>query len=535
MASLGPKAVVCYICGRKYGTSSITIHEPQCLKKWHMENNQLPKRMRRRAPIRPQGFGSFSQGGNRRTIGDEIDAMNELSYQSSQKQLIPCENCGRTFLPDRLSVHQRSCRPGNVHKQSRSSFGGGNGTRQSTSRGGTGNGFQESRAAPVRPKTVVCYICGREFGTSSISIHEPQCLKKWKIENNNLPKHMRRPVPSKPDMLPSLSGNNEEDRERMNMMAYESAKQQLLPCPNCGRTFLPDRLNVHLKSCKPSAKTMPAFQNNRFGSFEQNNYDPTNQEHSQTFQPQKPKTPSRMNEFNKRQVHSRKQAKQSQQSNMKNNPAANSRPPSQPQSNVGLPKKRSVHFSKTTPAGGRFANPGGHDSSGFNDQEAFGEQGGSSGTLVPCFKCGRTFAEERISKHQSICNSTKQRKVFNASKKRVEGTEMAAYNRSGRANKPTPKPKSNWRKNHEDFVSAIRNAKKAQDYVKKGGNLADLPPPPPSENPDYVFCKYCTRRFAPETAARHIPKCATTANRPAPPKQRAIPLGTRYNRSSRYR
>ncbi len=90
----------------------------------------------------------------------------------------------------------------------------------------------------------------------------------------------------------------------------------------------------------------------------------------------------------------------------------------------------------------------------------------------------------------------------------------------------------------EDFVRAIRDAKKVQQYVKKGGNLADLPPPPPSENPDYVFCKHCTRRFAPETAARHIPKCATTFNRPAPPKQRAIPLGggrTRGNFGGRAR
>ncbi len=27
------------------------------------------------------------------------------------------------------------------------------------------------------PKGMICYICGREFGASSITIHEPQCLK----------------------------------------------------------------------------------------------------------------------------------------------------------------------------------------------------------------------------------------------------------------------------------------------------------------------------------------------------------------------
>ena len=49
-----------------------------------------------------------------------------------------------------------------------------------------------------RPPTVICYICGREFGTKSIDIHEPQCLKKWHNENDQLPKNMRRPEPKKP-------------------------------------------------------------------------------------------------------------------------------------------------------------------------------------------------------------------------------------------------------------------------------------------------------------------------------------------------
>lgn len=37
--------------------------------------------------------------------------MNEAAWQSAQAQLIPCQNCGRKFAPDRLPVHQRSCKP----------------------------------------------------------------------------------------------------------------------------------------------------------------------------------------------------------------------------------------------------------------------------------------------------------------------------------------------------------------------------------------------------------------------------------------
>jgi len=40
----------------------------------------------------------------------DLEAVNEAAWQASQKQLVPCDLCGRTFLPDRLIVHQRSCK-----------------------------------------------------------------------------------------------------------------------------------------------------------------------------------------------------------------------------------------------------------------------------------------------------------------------------------------------------------------------------------------------------------------------------------------
>ena len=37
--------------------------------------------------------------------------MNEAAWENAKNQLIPCENCGRRFAPDRLDVHQRVCKP----------------------------------------------------------------------------------------------------------------------------------------------------------------------------------------------------------------------------------------------------------------------------------------------------------------------------------------------------------------------------------------------------------------------------------------
>ncbi|XP_004586417.2 zinc finger protein 474 isoform X3 [Ochotona princeps] len=100
-----PPTVVCYICGREYGTKSIAIHEPQCLKKWHNENNLLPKELRRSEPKKPEVRTITAKGFY------DLDALQEAAWTSAQSQLVPCNVCGRTFLPDRLIVHQRSCKP----------------------------------------------------------------------------------------------------------------------------------------------------------------------------------------------------------------------------------------------------------------------------------------------------------------------------------------------------------------------------------------------------------------------------------------
>lgn len=161
--------------------------------------------------------------------------------------------------------------------------------------------------------------------------------------------------------------------------------------------------------------------------------------------------------------------------------------------------------------------------------------------MAACQYCQRHFNEDRLVKHEEVCrrmNSTK-RKIFDASKHRVKGTEAEKYLKKGKTSTTTaPKSvttgvkmpqatknsgdkKSSWRKKHEEFIAAIREAKKVQAYLAKGGKLSDLPPPPPSENPDYIQCPHCSRRFNESAAERHIPKCANMQhNKPKPQKKR---------------
>lgn len=71
--------------------------------------------------------------------------------------------------------------------------------------------------------------------------------------------------------------------------------------------------------------------------------------------------------------------------------------------------------------------------------QAGDDEKGTKIRLVPCKLCGRKFADDRIQKHQDACkNAQKKRKVFDPSKMRTEGTEMAKYVSKGTHKKDPP-------------------------------------------------------------------------------------------------
>ncbi|XP_063804361.1 zinc finger C2HC domain-containing protein 1C [Pseudophryne corroboree] len=153
-----------------------------------------------------------------------------------------------------------------------------------------------------------------------------------------------------------------------------------------------------------------------------------------------------------------------------------------------------------------------------DNPESLGER------LVTCHLCERRFMEHRLEKHSQICKKMQcnKRKVFDSSKARAKGTDLEQYLQTkGKAPSPVPQVKGNsWRQKHESFMRTIQQARVVQNVIARGGKLSDLPPPPPEENPDYVPCPHCLRRFAPRAAERHIPKCETIKSRPRPPVSR---------------
>lgn len=139
---------------------------------------------------------------------------------------------------------------------------------------------------------------------------------------------------------------------------------------------------------------------------------------------------------------------------------------------------------------------------------------GGDDDRVECAYCHRKFATDRIEKHEQICSrmSSKKKRVFDASKQRLQGTEAAQFV-SKTKNKDEPKPKpSKFKQEHEKLVEALRAARKIQAYekAKEEGKAVGPPPELPKyeiADDDRVPCPYCGRKFGAEAAQKHIAVC----------------------------
>lgn len=231
---------VCYICGREFGSKSLKIHEPQCLRKWRLAN---PKRSRSpcarglQTTITKAGsVSSLSGNVNTSPRNSTVSPLNkEINTRSAScdnlldrtnyvpkvtkgihqiPRMILCYLCGKQFTTHSLLIHEKQClkrweaqkrleQAEKIQKEKQSKKRHSvhlpvtikidraveeNNNKEMPKRSGsygdllspdTAN-FSEERYMPSKPALVVCYLCGREYGSASISIHEKQCQKKWK-------------------------------------------------------------------------------------------------------------------------------------------------------------------------------------------------------------------------------------------------------------------------------------------------------------------------------------------------------------------
>ncbi|KAK3252611.1 hypothetical protein CYMTET_38101 [Cymbomonas tetramitiformis] len=112
-----------------------------------------------------------------------------------------------------------------------------------------------------RPRMLMCYLCGREYGTKSLPIHIPQCQRKWIAVEEQKPKKERRPLPPEPKMQLDevVKGKGEYNIDAFNEQMYDTWEtQSLITCPHCGRSFTDSAMKHHKKSCTAAKPAKPA-------------------------------------------------------------------------------------------------------------------------------------------------------------------------------------------------------------------------------------------------------------------------------------
>ena len=320
-----------------------------------------------------------------------------------------------------------------------------------------GGGVQWSK-----PPGLVCHICGREYGTTSLAIHLPQCAQLWKDRQKLLPRSERRPVPKAPMSITDITAMKVDSKDvdamdrfnRQQMDAFTS--KSLLPCQHCGRRFLEEKLPIHQRSCtadKPAAAV---------GS------------------------------------HRLKQAEPVGKAAQGAAGAVRA---------VGALAPYSS-YQEAKGAEDVIVSSKGYDLS----QLALDAAAAAASDMVPCSLCGRKFTSDRVGRHEAVCTGSQVKAV----QRPPAAVASAGPARSSVGGKDGGK----WKAEHSEFVQAIQYAKKLTAMQKAGVDIAALPPPPPAANVDYIECPHCLRRFNRTAGERHIPACANTINKPKPPPQR---------------
>jgi len=132
-------------------------------------------------PEPPKKFDEIVAGGK-----VNWDEYNDQAFKEyNEKALVPCDGCGRTFLPDSLIKHQKGCKESSGYGKkaggSPGKAGSGSPARSTDSKGmssttgssAAGGSPQKSPRQIKEPDALVCYICGGKFGSASLKIHIP--------------------------------------------------------------------------------------------------------------------------------------------------------------------------------------------------------------------------------------------------------------------------------------------------------------------------------------------------------------------------
>eukprot|EP00483_Globobulimina_turgida_P010202 UN10221 len=147
---------------------------------------------------------------------------------------------------------------------------------------------------------------------------------------------------------------------------------------------------------------------------------------------------------------------------------------------------------------------------------------------IECRQCGRKFGHSALQRHIKICKKVfgQKRKQFNMKQQRTDDEALKASRNTNsdmidaELKRKKLAAKQKWKSQSSMLREAIRNSKHIEEALKSGKSLADIPNMPSSVPDTRIPCPHCGRKFAEETAKRHIPKCQNIKARPKALKRR---------------
>lgn len=239
MKPKGPVFLTCYVCSKEFSKHSLEIHLEKCMDKHFNEeiNRGVPKSSIK-TPNPPEELLIILEKVENKIEPsyEEIQNYNQIA-SSMYRELImkQCLKCLRKFDGDRLDAHLKSCNPSQMScNQSKTGF-------------------------ATRPRMFMCPLCGKEFGSMSLDIHVKTCIAKYNREQELLPPKNRKSaetiIEKYKAMESQIKASDGYNVDMLNQGAYEAFNNDaLVPCELCQRTFYPDRLIVHQRSCKGPRK-----------------------------------------------------------------------------------------------------------------------------------------------------------------------------------------------------------------------------------------------------------------------------------------
>eukprot|EP01041_Mallomonas_annulata_P008722 gene8722-18034_t len=272
-----------------------------------------------------------------------------------------------------------------------------------------------------RPKSVVCYICGKQHLANSFQIHVDQCRELFEKRELQKPPKERKRCPDDP--YAHLNKNYNIPDDQLNSLSSTAYSTALSQCENCGRRFLPDSLVIHLRSCK-STNPLKSIERNTNPSASN-----SRQQKSSDLNPNSLvsrnacRTGSSLTDTNK-STGSRNESIQSSSDSYSNN---------EYQSRSSAPKRSEIQPQNSMPINNRNKSSNSTSTMGYSN---FTDSANvvDTGPLLPCKECGRTFNSISLKKHMKICRKVfkQTRKPFDSTKARTQGTELAQFQPSNR-------------------------------------------------------------------------------------------------------